>query len=65
MDTNSRRQKREDSILASLNVAIEGMNHAKDSGIEPTKVVFGHVGTLLTVIRVRFLLFLSDVFRLT
>ena len=54
MDAGSRRQKRQDDALALLNMAIEAVNLAKEiSSITPAKVVFGSVGVLLTMIRVR------------
>ena len=62
MDTNSKRQKRRDNVLSLLNAAIEAMNLAKAiSSVAPVKVVFGSVGVLLAMIRVRFLLFSNNV----
>ena len=58
MDANSKRQKRQDNALSLLNAAIEAMNLAKEvSSMTPAKAVFGSVGILLTMIRVRFLFF--------
>ena len=58
MDADSRQQKRRDDALSLLNVAIEAMNLAKEiSSVTPAKAVFGSVSVLLTMIRVRFLLF--------
>ena len=52
---DSRRQKRQDDALSTLNVVIETMNLAKEiSSVTPAKAVFGSVGVLLTMIRVRF-----------
>jgi len=56
MDTKSQQPKGRDSILSSLNVAIEAVNLAKEiSSVTPAKAVFGSVGVLLTMIKVRFL----------
>ena len=61
METNPRRKRRRDNSLSSLNVAIETLNLAKDiSCITPAKAVFGTVSSLLTMIRVRFLLPCTD-----
>ena len=50
-------EKHRDSILSTLNVAIEAMNLAKEiSSITPAKGVFGSVSALLTMIRVCLLL---------
>ena len=55
MDTNSPRRKGRDDGLSSLNVATEALNLVRDlSGIAPAKAVFGSVGALLTMLRVRF-----------
>ena len=57
MNTNSRQQKRQDDTLSLLDAAIEAMNLAKEvSSVTPAKAVFGSVGALLTMIRVRLLL---------
>ena len=56
MEEKSPRPKRREKTLSSLNVAIEAINLAKEvSSATPAKAVFGSVGTLLTMIRVRFL----------
>ena len=61
MDANSKRQKRQDNALSLLNAAIEAMNLAKEvSSMTPAKAVFGSVSVLLTMIKVRFLLFFGD-----
>src|SRR6266478_7562845 len=58
MNTDSKQQKRREEALASLNVAIEVMNLAKEaSGITPAKAVCGTVSIILTMIRVHFPLF--------
>ena len=55
MATNSQRPKGQDGVLSLLNVAIEGLNLAKEiSSITPAKAVFGTVSVLLTAIRVSF-----------
>ena len=54
MNADLRRQKRRDDALSLLNVAIEAVNLAKEvSSITPAKAVFGIVGALLTMIKVR------------
>ena len=66
MDTkSSQRQKRQENVLSSLNVAIDFLNLAKDScgSVPPAQAVFGSVSILLTMIRVRFPLFSDDLFR--
>ena len=61
MDANSQRSKGRDSILSSLNMAIDAINLAKDIvDIAPAKATFGTVSALLTMIRVRFFLFCLD-----
>ena len=54
MASKSRREEGSDSLPSALNVAIEALNLAKEiSGITPAKAVFGSVGVLLAMIRVR------------
>ena len=61
MDTNSQRPKAWGGTLSSLNVAIETLNLAKEiAGITPAKAAFGSVSILLTMVRVRSLLFCDD-----
>jgi len=61
MDSKSQRPKRLDGAISPLNVAIEALNLAKEvSSITPAKAVFGSVSAILTMIRVRFLLFCND-----
>ena len=56
MDANPQRRNIQDNTLSLLNLAIEAMNLAKEvSSATPAKAVFGVVGALLTMIRVRFL----------
>lgn len=53
MTEKSQRPKGRDGILSSLNVAIDGLNLAKEiSSITPATAVFGSVSILLTMIRV-------------
>ena len=53
MDAKSQRPKGRDGVLSALNVAIEGLNLAKEiSSVTPAKAVFGSVGVLLVIIRV-------------
>jgi len=60
MKADSQRPKERE---ADLNAAIEALDLAKTSTILPAKAVFTSVSTLLTTIRVCFLLFLNDLFR--
>ena len=53
MDTWSRKAKRRDATLASLNAAIEAMNLAKEAtSMTPAKAIFGSVSVILAMIRV-------------
>lgn len=55
MTDKSKRPKGQDGVLSSLDVAIDGLNLAKElSSITPAKAVFGSAGVLLTMIRVSF-----------
>ena len=55
MATESQQSEGRDGVLSSLNVAIDGLNLAKElSGITPAKAVFGSVSVLLTMVRVSF-----------
>ena len=64
MDTNSQRTKGRDGVLSSLNMAITALNLTKDiSGIAPAQAVFGSVCVLLTMIRVHFIPFSDETFR--
>jgi hypothetical protein len=66
MADNSQRPKGRDGVLSSLNVAIDGLNLAKEvSSITPAKAVFGSVAILLTMIRVGFRLFYDGMSQLT
>ena len=60
MVTKPQRSKRRDGVLSSLDTAVGAMNLAKEvSSMTPAKAVFGTVSILLTMIRVRFLLFIN------
>ena len=64
MTDKSQRPKERENALSTLNVAIDGLNLAKElSGITPATAVFGSISILLTMIRVSFLLFCDEVFR--
>ena len=53
--------KGQDGVLSTLNVAIDGLNFAKEvASLTPAKVVFGSVAILLTMIRVSSLLFCDE-----
>ena len=63
MDKKSQQPKGREGTLTSLNAAIEALNLAKEiSGVPPAKAAFGSVSVLLTMVRVRFLLFCDDGF---
>ena len=55
MDPKDQLPKGRDGVLTALNVAIEGLNLAKEiSSITPAKAVFGSASVLLAMIRVGF-----------
>ena len=57
MDPGPQRQRRRDTVLSSLTVAIEAINTAKDAlSITPAKAALSSVVVILTMIRVGFLL---------
>ena len=57
-------QEDQGGILSALNLAIDGLNLAKEvSGPTPAKAVFGSVAILLLMIRVGFLLFCDAIFQ--
>jgi len=61
MDTKRQQPKEREGTLSSLSMAIEALNLAKEiSGIAPAKAAFGSVSVLLTMVRVRFLLFCEN-----
>ena len=58
------RPKKRDGILCTLNVAIDGLNFAKElADMTPAKAAVGSVAILLTMIRVGFLPFCNGTFR--
>jgi len=58
MNADTKPSKRRDSVISSLNMAIDLLIIAKEmSSITPAKAVFGSVSTLLVMIKVRSLLF--------
>ena len=66
MADDSKRPKGRDGILSSLNVAIDGLNLAKElSSPTPAKAVFGSVAILLTMIRVSLLLSCNETSQVT
>jgi len=57
MSNKSQQPKEREGVISALNVAIEGMNLAKEiSTIAPARAVFGSVNVVLTMIKVGFLL---------
>ena len=55
MDPTPQSSRGWDSLLSALTIAIEGLNLAKEmTSATPAKAVFGAVGALLVMIRVRF-----------
>ena len=64
MTNNSQRLREQDDALSLLNMAIDGLNLAKElSCITPAAAVFGSVSVLLAMIRVSFLLFCDGMLR--
>jgi len=64
MTDKSQQPKERDGVLSSLNVAIEGLNLAKElSSITPAKAVFGSVSVLLIMIRVSLFFFCDETFQ--
>ena len=63
MADKSQRPRGRDAVLSSLNMAIDALNLAKElSSVTPAKAVFGTVTILLTMIKVRSLLFRDEIF---
>jgi len=61
MEAKSQRPNEREAAILALNAAVEDLNVAeKASSIPPTKAIFGTAIVLLTLIRVRFLLFCHD-----
>ena len=57
MHASAQRQKRRETVLSSLNVAIEASNLAKEfCSITPAKPVFACFSVILTMIKVSFFL---------
>ena len=64
MTDKPRQQKGQGGVLSSLNMAIEGLNLAKEvASVTPAKAVFGSVAVLLAMIRVSFPLFCGEMFQ--
>jgi len=64
MEAKSQRLNEREGATSALNTAVEDLNVAeKASSIPPAKAIFGSVIVLLTLIRVRFLLFCNDLLR--
>ena len=64
MAANTKRQKRRDFVISSLNAVIEVSNLAKEvCSVTPAKAVFGSFSIILTMIKVGF--FLHRLRRLT
>ena len=64
MTDNSQQPRERNGVLSSLNMAIEGLNLAKElASATPAKAVFGSVAILLTMIRVSFPLFRDEMFQ--
>jgi len=63
MTDKPKRLKGQDGVLSSLDVAIDGLNLAKElSSITPAKAVFGSASVLLTMIRVSLPPFGDEIF---
>jgi len=61
MNENSQGPKRREVAVSSLNAAIDALNLVKEAmDMTPIKAAFGSVSVILTMIRVRFLLFCND-----
>jgi len=62
MQAKSQQSKGRDWAISSLNIAIEGLNLAKElSIITPARAAFGSVSVLLVMIRVRLLSFCEEI----
>jgi len=63
MEAGSQRPKDRDGAISALNATIEAVNLVKEiSSITPAKAAFGAVSVLLTMLKVRFLLFCNHLF---
>ena len=56
----SRRPRRREDTISTLNAAIEALDPAKISSFPPSKAILGSVTVLLTLIKVRFMLSCND-----
>ena len=64
MTDKSQRQKGEGKVIPALNMAINGLNIAKEAtNTTPVNPVFGSVATLLTMIRVSSVLFHNEIYQ--
>ena len=62
MTDKSQRPKGRDGVLSTLNVAIDGLNLAKEvARVTPAKAAFGVVVILLTMIRVNPILSCNEI----
>ena len=63
MTDNSQPPTERGGVLSALNMAINGLNFAKEvANVTPAKAAFGSVAILLAMIRVSFLSFCSETF---
>ena len=60
MEAESQQPNEREGAILALNAAVEDLNLAEISSIPPAKAVFGSVIVLLTLFRVRLLLFRYD-----
>ena len=61
MASKSQQPEGRDGVLSTLDAAIQVTNLVKDTcGIPPAQIAFASASILLTMIRVRFLLFFDD-----
>ena len=61
MTDKPQQPKDQGGVLSALNMAIDGLNFAKElANITPAKAAFGSVAILLTMIRVGSLLFFDE-----
>jgi hypothetical protein len=64
MTDNSQRPKGRGKVVSALNMAIDGLNIAKEAtSTTPVNPVFGSVAVLLTMIRVSSFLFRDEMFQ--
>jgi len=61
MEAKSQRPKDREGVISALNVAIEATSLAERvTSFTPAKAAFGTVSVLLTMVKVRLLLFCND-----